>query len=150
MGLPVKNGLGICPDRTKTAISTIRKTDVSRIVAAFRAPPAVRPYRIGQAERGRRASVRHRLKGVYSRGLRTGWATGFDGLRRCPGYPAGCAGRYLYRLRRGLRAAPPGVRPGRFRALFVPGLYGACGRCSVRPVMTSAVMTAARKSSTAR
>lgn len=180
MGLPVKTGLDSCPDRTKTGFSTIRKTDVSRIVATFRAPPAVRLYRIGQAERGRRVYMRsvavmltkatfvlfrrakirltlvqvsslkassreeneritypltmaeiesqqvyliliiwalpfspgmppasacrvvcawlgwaHRLKGVYNRGLRTGWATGFVGLRRCPGYPVGCAGRYL-------------------------------------------------------
>lgn len=144
MGLPVKTGRDFCPDRTKTGFSTIRKTDVSRIVATFRAPPAVRLYRIGQAERGRRASVRHRLKGVYSRGLRTGCATGFVGLRRCPGYPVGCAGRYLYWLRLGLRAASPGVRPVRFRALFGPGLYGACGRCSVRPVITSAARMVAK------
>lgn len=58
MGLPVKTGRDFCPDRTKTGFSTIRKTDVSRIVATFRAPPAVRLYRIGQAERGRRVYTR--------------------------------------------------------------------------------------------
>lgn len=58
MGLPVKTGRDSCPDRTKTGFSTIRKTDVLRIVATFRAPPAVRPYRIGQAERGRRVYMR--------------------------------------------------------------------------------------------